>query len=58
MYIHSHFLVYTVYIFLFLLCVDALLDKKTEVIDMMVKHGILEGLCEIFSTSSDEDTLV
>ena len=38
--------------------VDVLLDKKKEILDMMIMHGILEELCEIFSTSTDEDTLV
>ena len=38
--------------------VDVLLDTKKELLDMMIKHGIMEGLCEIFSTSNDEDTLV
>ena len=38
--------------------VVVLLDKKKDVLDMMVKHGIMEGLCEIFSASNDEDTLV
>ena len=35
-----------------------LLDKKTEVLDIMIKHGVLSGLCKIFSSSTDEDTLV
>ena len=42
----------------FLFFVDGLLDKKKEILEMMIKHGIMEGLCEIFSTSTDEDTLV
>ena len=25
---------------------------------MMMKHGIMDGLCEIFSTCQDEDILV
>ena len=41
-----------------LIFADVLLDKKKEILDMMLKHGIMEGLCEIFSTSTDEDTLV
>ena len=35
-----------------------LLDKEIEVLEMMIEHGILEKLCEIFSTCQDEDTLV
>ena len=38
--------------------VDVLLDKKTELLDLMMKHGIIDGLCEIFSTCQDDDTLV
>ena len=41
-----------------LIFVDVLLDKKKEVLDMMLHHGIMEGLCEIFCTCEDEDTLV
>ena len=41
-----------------LIFVDVLLDKKKAILEMMIKHGIMEGLCEIFSTSNDEDTLV
>ena len=38
--------------------IDVLLDKQKEVLDTMIQHGIMDGLCEIFSTSADEDTLV
>ena len=38
--------------------VGVVLDKKTEILDMMIKHGIMDGLCEIFSTCQDEDILV
>ena len=38
--------------------VDVLLDKKEEILDMMIKDGIMEGLCELFSSCQDEDTLV
>ena len=41
-----------------LIFIDVLLDKKTEILDMMIKHGIMEGLCEIFSRCQDEHTLV
>ena len=41
-----------------LIFVDVLLDKKKELLDMMLKHGIIDGLCEVFSTCQDEDTLV
>ena len=35
-----------------------LLDKELEVLSLMIQHGILERLCEIFCTCKDEDTLV
>ena len=41
-----------------LLPIDVLLDKKNEILDTMINHGIMAGLSEIFSTCQDEDTLV
>ena len=41
-----------------LVFIDVLLDKKTELLDLMIKHGIIDGLSEIYSTCSDEDALV
>ena len=35
-----------------------LLDKETEVLEMMIEHGIMERLCDIFCTCQDEDTIV
>ena len=52
-----HYYIYSTFLFR-LFDVDVLLDNKTEILDMMMKHGIIDGLCEIFSTCSDEDTLV
>ena len=34
------------------------LDKQHDILGMMMKHGIIEVLCQIFSTSQDKDTLV
>ena len=49
---------HTVYSIILHFFIDVILDKQPEVLSMMMKHGLLEGLCEIFSTSEDEDTLV
>ena len=35
-----------------------IVEKDREVLELMINHGVLEGLCEIFSTSQDEDLLV
>ena len=55
--VYMHFISFFIY-GLDSILVVVLLDKKTEVLDMMIKHGIMDSLCEIFSTSSDKDTLV
>ena len=34
------------------------MSQNTELLTIMIKSGLVEGLCEIFSTSTDEDTLV
>ena len=34
------------------------MSHHTELLDTLIKYGLVEGLCEIFSTSTDEDTLV
>ena len=57
-YIYLLLFFYCLYIYADFIFVDVLLDQKTEILDMMMKHGIIDGLCEIFSTCSDEDTLV
>ena len=54
------------YVFIFILCCIIcihrspviIVDKDREVLELMINHGVLEGLCEIFSTSQDEDLLV
>lgn len=33
-------------------------EKDVAVLEMMINHGVLEGLCEIFSTADDDDLLV
>ena len=58
MYIHLSSFVIPLYNWHFIFDVDAVLDKKTEILDIMTKHGIMDGLCEIFSTTQDEDILV
>ena len=35
-----------------------LLEKNKEILEIMMKHGIIDALCEVFSTCQDEDTLV
>ena len=35
-----------------------ILEKRKDVFDMMLKYGLIDGLCNIFSTCKDEDTLV
>ena len=45
----------------FLISMDTsvvLLEKETEVLELMIQHGIMESLCELFCTCEDEDTLV
>ena len=42
----------------YLIVLVVVLDKKNEVLYMMLKHGIIDVLCEIFSTSKDEDVIV
>ena len=34
------------------------MGHNTELINTLIQYGLVEGLCEIFSKSTDEDTLV
>ena len=52
MYISSLLIIYILWILV------VVLEQKKEVLDMMIKYGIMDGLCDIFSTSTDENTLV
>lgn len=38
--------------------IEAVLEGKGEILDMMIEGGIVEGLRKIFQTSKDEETLV
>ena len=41
-----------------MICSLVLLNKEIDVLELMIDHGVMESLCEIFSTCEDEDTLV
>ena len=43
---------------MYLICSLVLLNKEIDVLELMIDHGVMESLCEIFSTCEDEDTLV
>ena len=42
----------------FLRALVIIVGKDVEILEMMINHGVLDLLCEIFSTSQDEDLLV
>ena len=55
----GHFLL--LYMLILFFCVDTsvvLLDKDIDVLGLMIQHGIIESLCEIFCTCTAGDTLV